>query len=90
MLTEAQVDSYVSNNGYIASESDPQVGANTTDYVSKWDGTSLVESSIYDNGNVCIGTSIPDVITSYSRHYTKLYEVESWLRRRFDRLQWRL
>lgn len=36
-------------------ESDPQVGANTLNYVPKWDGNSLTTGSIYDNGNVGIG-----------------------------------
>jgi hypothetical protein len=41
-------------------ESDPQVGANTTNYVSKWNGSSLVTSQLFDNGmNVGIGTSTP-------------------------------
>lgn len=43
----------------ILTESDPQVGTNTTDYVPKWDGTSLVEGSIYDNGDIGIGTASP-------------------------------
>jgi len=40
-------------------ESDPQVGANTTNILSKWDGSALVSGSIYDNGNIGIGTTIP-------------------------------
>ncbi len=48
--------------GYLTSytETDPEVGANTNNYLSKWDGTSLVTSSVYDNGNVGIGTTITD------------------------------
>lgn len=35
-------------------------GSGTTNYVTKWTGTSAVgDSSIYDNGNVGIGTSTP-------------------------------
>jgi hypothetical protein len=45
--------------GYLISESDPQVGANTLNYVPKWDGSALVTGTIYDNGNVGIGTTNP-------------------------------
>jgi len=43
-----------------AKETDPQVGANTTNYVPVWNGTALVQSSIcnYAN-NIGIGTSNP-------------------------------
>ncbi|MFO8236167.1 MAG: hypothetical protein R6U04_12275 [Bacteroidales bacterium] len=40
-------------------ETDPKVGSNTTNYLSKWDGTALVESAVFDNGNVGIGTTDP-------------------------------
>jgi len=43
----------------VTSESDPQVGANTVNYIPKWDGSALVSGSIYDNGNVGIGTLSP-------------------------------
>ncbi|MBU0765367.1 MAG: DUF1566 domain-containing protein [Bacteroidetes bacterium] len=43
--------------GEVPAESDPQVGANTTNYLSKWDGTALVTSSIFDNGKVGIGVA---------------------------------
>ncbi len=42
------------------SESDPKIGTITTNYLSKWDGSALVTSSIFDNGNVGIGTSTPN------------------------------
>ncbi len=48
--------------GYLTSftELDPKVGANTANYISKWNGTALVTSTIFDNGaNVGIGTSTP-------------------------------
>ena len=48
--------------GYLTSftELDPKVGANTTNYISKWNGTALVASTIFDDGtNVGIGTAIP-------------------------------
>jgi len=41
-------------------ESDPEVGANTTNFMPKWDGSSLVTGTIYDDGNVGIGTPDPD------------------------------
>jgi len=37
--------------GYLTAESDPQVGSNTLNYLSKWNGSSLVASEVYDNGN---------------------------------------
>lgn len=43
----------------LTSEDDPQVGSNTTDFVSKWDGFALVTGTIYDDGNVGIGTITP-------------------------------
>ena len=43
----------------ITNELDPEVGSNTANYVSKWNGTSLVSSSIYDDGNIGIGTISP-------------------------------
>jgi len=51
-----------STAGYLESytETDPQVGANTTNYLSKWNGGALVSSSIFDNGNIGIGTTTPN------------------------------
>jgi hypothetical protein len=43
----------------IAAESDPEVGANTLNYVPKWNGSALSTGSIYDDGNVGIGTASP-------------------------------
>lgn len=41
-------------------ESDPQVGINTANYLSKWNGTALVSSTVFENnGNVGIGTQTP-------------------------------
>jgi hypothetical protein len=45
--------------GYLLSESDPEVGTNTLNYMPKWDGSQLVKGTIYDNGNVGIGTPDP-------------------------------
>ena len=41
-------------------ETDPQVSSTTTNYISKWNGTTLVDGVGYDNGtNVGIGTNSP-------------------------------
>jgi hypothetical protein len=45
--------------GYLTGESDPQVGTISLDYVPKWDGFALVTGSIFDNGNIGIGTASP-------------------------------
>ena len=42
------------------SETDPQVSSSTSNYVPKWNGSTLVDSVIYDNGNVGIGTTGPN------------------------------
>ena len=47
------------DNVGITSENDPEVGGNTTNYIPKWNGSALVTGSIYDNGNVGIGTTSP-------------------------------
>ncbi len=47
------------DNVGLTSETDPQVGGNTTNYVPKWNGSSLVTGSIFDNGNIGIGTTTP-------------------------------
>lgn len=46
------------DNG-ITGEVDPQVGSNLTGYVPKWNGSSLSSGSIYDNGNIGVGTTSP-------------------------------
>lgn len=47
--------------GYLTSfsETDPQVGTISANYLSRWDGNALVSSSVFDNGNVGIGTTTP-------------------------------
>ena len=41
-------------------ETDPQVSSTTTNYIPKWNGTTLVDGQVFDNGtNVGIGTSTP-------------------------------
>lgn len=43
-----------------AAESDPKIGTNTTKALSKWDGTALVASQVYDDGaHVGIGVTNP-------------------------------
>ena len=49
-------------SSFLTSETDPQVGSNTTNYLSKWDGSELVSGSVFDNGNVGIGTETPNSI----------------------------
>jgi hypothetical protein len=49
--------------GYITGESDPQVGTITLDHVPKWDGNALINSTIFDNGNIGIGTTSPTAKT---------------------------
>jgi len=45
-------------------ELDPKVGSNSTNFLSKWDGSALVSSNIFSNGTfVGIGTSNP--VTGY-------------------------
>ncbi len=49
-----------SQAGYITNETDPQVGSNVLNYLSKWNGSALVASSVYENnGKVGIGLSNP-------------------------------
>jgi len=50
--------------GYLTSytETDPKIGTNTADYISKWDGSKLISSAIFDNGKVGIGTTEPSAI----------------------------
>ncbi len=43
-------------------ETDPQVSSNTTNQVAKWNGTSLEDGILTDNGtNVGIGTTTPNI-----------------------------
>ena len=47
--------------GLAAVETDPKVGANTTNYLSKWNGTALVASGVFENaGSIGIGTATPN------------------------------
>ena len=46
-------------SGLTIVETDPEVGAVDSNYVPKWDGSALVTGTIYDDGNVGIGTNSP-------------------------------
>lgn len=37
--------------GYLTSESDPQVGTNTTGYIPRWNGSALVSGNLYSSGS---------------------------------------
>ncbi|MBN1180703.1 MAG: hypothetical protein JXB49_00350 [Bacteroidales bacterium] len=57
-----------STAGYLTSysETDPQVGSNTENYLSKWDGSALVTSTVSNDGNLALNnpaTLGPDVET---------------------------
>ena len=43
----------------LTTEVDPKVAVTTIDAVPKWNGTALVNGTIYDNGNIGIGTTNP-------------------------------
>jgi hypothetical protein len=43
----------------LTSETDPEVGIIDSNSLPKWDGSALVTGTIYDNGNVGIGTTSP-------------------------------
>ncbi len=52
-----------SDENYLTSETeqDPQVANNiSTNYTAKWNGLQLAQSSIFDNGNIGIGTNTPN------------------------------
>lgn len=47
-------------NPAVVAETDPQVSSTTTNYIPKWNGTTLVDGQLFDNGtNVGIGTITP-------------------------------
>jgi hypothetical protein len=52
--------SWVNANTLTVTETDPQVSSSLTNYVPKWNGTTLTDGILYDNGSsVGIGTSSP-------------------------------
>ena len=60
LALEIDADTQLDAAGVTALETDPEVGTNTLNYLSKWDGSALVTGSIFDNGNVGIGTTSPE------------------------------
>jgi len=56
----AGVTSWVNPSSLSITETDPQVSSTTTNYIPKWNGTTLVDGQVFDNGtNVGIGTATP-------------------------------
>jgi len=52
--------SWVASTALSVTETDPQVSSSTTNQVPKWNGTTLTDGLIYDDGtNVGIGTTSP-------------------------------
>ncbi|MEW5804839.1 MAG: M4 family metallopeptidase [bacterium] len=49
----------INGQDVLTSESDPQVGTISTNFIPKWNGSQLITGGIFDNGNVGIGTSNP-------------------------------
>jgi hypothetical protein len=44
--------------GYLTSETDPQVGSQSTNYIPRWDGTKLIQGTIYDgDGRLGVGST---------------------------------
>ncbi|MEQ1743802.1 MAG: tail fiber domain-containing protein [Saprospiraceae bacterium] len=51
---------YAASSGSAVTENDPKVGSSSTNYLPKWNGTTLVDGQIFDDGtNVGIGTTSP-------------------------------
>lgn len=65
--------------GYLKTESDPEVGANTLNYLSKWNGSALSTSNLYSSGNFLglnTGSSIGSaqfVVSSPNSGYGGIY-----------------
>lgn len=58
---------WVNSNTLTITESDPKVGALTTNFIPKWNGTTLTNGQVFDNGtNVGIGTNAPQQKLSVS------------------------
>jgi hypothetical protein len=51
--------SWVNPISLTITETDPKVGALTANYLPKWNSSTLSDGTIYDNGNVGIGTNNP-------------------------------
>lgn len=56
----AGVSSWVNSTSLAITENDPQVSSTTTNYMPKWNGTTLIDGQVFDNGtNIGIGTTVP-------------------------------
>jgi hypothetical protein len=51
--------SWVNPASIIGPEIDPKVGSVMTNKIARWNGVALVDGSVFDNGNVGIGTITP-------------------------------
>ncbi len=51
---------WVASSSLTITESDPKIGTLTANYLPKWNTTTLTNGTIYDNGNIGIGTSSPN------------------------------
>ncbi|MBX3039838.1 MAG: hypothetical protein KF789_03890 [Bdellovibrionaceae bacterium] len=63
-------------------ETDPKVGANTANMLSKWNGTQLIASNIFENasGNVGLGTTSPGgALHIYRNSASAVLSIESGL-----------
>lgn len=56
--------------GYITSESDPQVGANSLNKIPRWNGSALVTGSITDTGSLIEMTNTTTVNSGYNSSTT--------------------
>jgi type IV secretory pathway TrbF-like protein len=57
----AGVTSWVNPTSLSITETDPQVASTTTNFMPKWNGTSLVDGQIFDNGTkIGMGTNNPN------------------------------
>ena len=57
LISKTDYDNF---NSKLGSESDPKVGANTTNYLSKWNGSALVASGLIESSGLFgIGTATP-------------------------------
>lgn len=55
------IASWVNPTSLSITEADPQVASTTTNYIPKWNGTSLVDGLVFDNGtSVGVGTATPN------------------------------
>ncbi|MFN0275119.1 MAG: hypothetical protein ACKVPJ_05205, partial [Chitinophagales bacterium] len=69
---------WVATTPSAGSETDPQVGSNTTNKVSKWDGSSLVTGSINDeSGRIGLGTINSNAKATF-RNKTTIFSTEDY------------